>query len=476
MDYLVCDQENAEILQFFTWFCGYVARFSELSPQEILLSPSWKPASRDGRNGGGGGSNSSSSENKPTVHTHRRGGSDRLEQILEIMDRRNARDALNKVADQGHKKVHSDPLNFSTPRRFSGTQCSQLPLGPGQTGNPSADSADETETARRTSMDPFHTPPPPLFFSRRGAWLALQLRLTWSHTGAQQPCRQEVDQIVRQYIRGDAPRRLKISDDDLADCLDAVKHTTHPSAFLSAFTACETILKSRAHPTFIRKSQRNANKPRLILLRTLATLVLLLGFGLSMLFLMGPFPKFYRVVSLLFWWPSLTVLLVSFKGICLFLYLRNLRQLRPWEECYARQSREQDAEDDEADDETFSVAEVKTHISSNNDRRRDKYTTRDTAPRPSTRASLRSATNTTPITNYSMTMQTFGGANKWECNAKWEGWRRRSTARRVWDDCVRVESRAVRLLQDRTVLLAVCVGGAVSSLLTVGSLWLPGGH
>lgn len=73
-------------------------------------------------------------------------------------------------------------------------------------------------------------------------------------------------------------------------------------------------------------------------------------------------------------------------------------------------------------------------------------------------------------------MQTFGGANKFEREAKWEGWRRRSTARKIWDDRLRVESRAIRLLQDRTMLLAVCLGGAVSSLLTVGSLWLSVGQ
>lgn len=139
MDYLVCGEENAEVLQFFTWFCGYVSRFSDLSPQEMLLSPPWKPTSRSGRNG---------SKSVPAVHTHRRGGSDRLEQILDIMDRRNARDALNKVSDQGHKKVNSNHLNFSTPRRFSGTQCSQLQVAHGHSRYLSKDPADETEAAR----------------------------------------------------------------------------------------------------------------------------------------------------------------------------------------------------------------------------------------------------------------------------------------------------------------------------------------
>lgn len=141
MDYLVCEEENAEILQFFTWFCGYISRFSELSAQEILLSPPWKPASGDRRGGGENG-------NIPAVHTHRRGGSDRLDQILEIMDKRNARDALYRVSDQGHKKVNSNPLNFSTPRRFSGTNCSQQQTSQGQSSNVTKEPADEVDAAR----------------------------------------------------------------------------------------------------------------------------------------------------------------------------------------------------------------------------------------------------------------------------------------------------------------------------------------
>lgn len=299
-----------------------------------------------------------------------------------------------------------------------------------------------------------------------------EVLLTYSNQGAQQPCRREVDQIVQQYIRGDAPRRLKISAEDLATCLEAVKYTTHPSALLPAFTACETILKSRSHPAFVRKSQRNANTPRLTLIRVFATFTILIGLGLSLLFILGPFSKFLRVISLLFWWPSLTILFASFKGICFFLYIRNLRQLRPWEHNHDIDDSEQDTDEDD----NFSInGEVKTHISSDNGRRRDKFAMRSIPSRISSRASVRSATNTI-ITNYSMAMQTFGGANKWECKSKWEAWQRRSITMKIWDERVRVESRAIQLLQDRTILVAVCLGGAVSALLTVGSLWLPGGR
>lgn len=115
MDYLVCEENNAEVLQFFTWFCSYVVRWSELSPQEKLQSPPWKLKDRDSR-----------SKSVLAVHIHRQAGSERLNRILEILDEKNAMDNINRLSDQTHKKVNSDPMNFSQPRRLSGTQTSQL--------------------------------------------------------------------------------------------------------------------------------------------------------------------------------------------------------------------------------------------------------------------------------------------------------------------------------------------------------------
>lgn len=82
----------------------------------------------------------------------------------------------------------------------------------------------------------------------------------------------------------------------------------------------------------------------------------------------------------------------------------------------------------------------------------------------------------TSVKRGSVIMQTFGGPNKLECEARWNVYLRKSMVRRIWDDRVRVRSSAVRLLQDRTALTAVCLAGAVSSILTVGSLWVPAGN
>lgn len=119
MDYLVCEEENAEILQFFTWFCSYVVRWSALSPQEKLQSPPWKPADptrpadKEGRSG-----------SPISLQTHRRTRSNRLNQILEILDEKNVQDNIQQILDQSHRKG-PDPWNFSTPRRILDTNAFQ---------------------------------------------------------------------------------------------------------------------------------------------------------------------------------------------------------------------------------------------------------------------------------------------------------------------------------------------------------------
>lgn len=117
MDYLVCEESNAELLQFFTWFCHYVERWSELPPKEKTPSPPWKPPNPVER-----------SRTNLSIHTHRRAGSDRLDQILEILDRRSASDNTGGAPGQIPQEINSDARDVPTPRRFSAFQTAQLQL------------------------------------------------------------------------------------------------------------------------------------------------------------------------------------------------------------------------------------------------------------------------------------------------------------------------------------------------------------
>ncbi|KKY34607.1 putative regulator of g protein [Diaporthe ampelina] len=266
--------------------------------------------------------------------------------------------------------------------------------------------------------------------------------------------------IIKQYITDQAPRRLKISDDDLAACQKAASLTTHPSALLRAFTAAEDILKSECYPRFVRNSQRNANKPRLVFVRVIAFTVIMIGFLASQVMVLSSLSQFYRVLSIILWWPGFTTLIAAIQGLCLFLQLRGLRQLPPGEQ-------EQLLDDVDADDhahELNSAAEVTTHISSDKDRRSSKQPAHGMAIRVTSR-------NDDPLRKPSM--QTFGPANKYRRRAIVKAYQSKPMARKVWDDAVKTRNRNIKMLQDRTLFLSICWGGAISSVLTVVSLFIP---
>lgn len=280
-----------------------------------------------------------------------------------------------------------------------------------------------------------------------------------------QPFRDEINMIIKQYITDQAPRRLNISDDDLAACQKAASLTTHPSALLRAFTAAEDLLKSECFPRFLHNSQRNANKPRLILVRVIAITVILIGFLANQILVLSSLSQFFRVLSIILWWPSFTTLIAAIQGLCPLLQFRSLRQLRPWEQ-------EQLGEDGDADDDTHelnSAAEVTTHISSDNDRRRSKQAWHGSVIRVTSR--LSSSRNDDPLRKPSM--QTFGPANKYRRRAFVKAYQSKTISRKIWDDAVKTRNRNIKMLQDRTLFLSICWGGAISSVLTVVSLFIP---
>lgn len=154
----------------------------------------------------------------------------------------------------------------------------------------------------------------------------------------------------------------------------------------------------------------------------------------------------------------------------MFLYIQNLRQLWPWEQTQGAEItvEEDSIEWDEKKEGGFSDPEVKItqiHSANNDDRRNDPWLT-DRTP---SRASLGFSND--PLRKPSM--QVFGGANRVEREARTAAYGTKSVWYKIWDDTVRTQSSAVRLLQNRIVILSVCWGGAISIILTVGSVFVP---
>ena len=70
-------------------------------------------------------------------------------------------------------------------------------------------------------------------------------------------------------------------------------------------------------------------------------------------------------------------------------------------------------------------------------------------------------------------LRAFGPANDYS-GKEWKGaYRAKGWVRRVFDDTVVVQSKALAMWQDRTVMLAVLWGGAGATALTVVSLFIP---
>lgn len=258
---------------------------------------------------------------------------------------------------------------------------------------------------------------------------------------------------MNHYIDNDAPRRLKISHDDLRECLEAVQTTTHPSALLPAFTAAETILKSRSHADFLRKSQRNACAARLGLIQGIGVFVFLLGVAADVIFILSSLSRFFRLIALVLWWPGLTLLTAATQDVCVVLWTRNLRQLRPWEQVQHDQGIAK--LDDGGDDHEHSKgANLKQ-------------------PRSERCGSRRSSPGHVIDPLRKGSMQTFGEANDREREARMEGYKTKPFLHKILEETVRTQNRAVKLAQDRVVLLSFCWAGGISTVMMVGSVFVP---
>lgn len=367
MEYLLYVEHNAELLQFYLWYCGYIQRWTGLWPQQKALSPPWTT-----------GKHQDDQRLKLLLQSHQRKHSDKLIQVLKIMETRTSTDGIGLAI--------SDESDAST---------AQAP---------------------------------------------------------KQPLRDELNNVISHYIEDGAPRRLQVPDEDIEACQAAVQTTTHPSALLPAFIAADTSLRTSSHPKFIHWSQQNANRPRLEFSQVLGGFLVLLGLTANMLFIMSSVSQFYRITCLALWWPGFIILISAFQGVCVFLHIRNLRQLRPWEHLHDERNAEKDDPRNSA---------ITTVISSANDQRHRKHARTVTAASTTSRIDG-------PL--QTMTIQPFGPSNDFD---QVEQYARRPVFKKIFDEAAKTQNTSIRLLRDRVLFFAVCWGGLVSTILAVGSLFIP---
>jgi len=224
----------------------------------------------------------------------------------------------------------------------------------------------------------------------------------------------------------------------------------------------EANLRSHSHPKFIRWATSNGNRPRILFLRLVGILLVLLGLILDTLLILSRQSHFLRITCLVLLWPGLTILIAAYKRLCVVLHFYSERQLRPWE-LFGDSPEEKGMADD---DDAFPFPEKDKSSSSGGGFRKHS--------RVSTSISSIGSHGADPLRKSSL--QPFGpknntGGDKWASQYDSQG-----MLQRIMGETAPVQNTALKLLQDRTMFLAVLWGGLLASALTAASLFVPAGN
>jgi len=293
MNYLKYIEHDAENLQFFLWFRGYVKQFENLPVSEKVLSPEWTLAQAENEQAGGMPIRRKKID--PTVASVLQGTDfeDKNSKPVIISEKQNPfyDGARTPSSDDDEKHDMSDYGSS---------------FGDGRTLQSSTSYAVKAEEA----------------FDEAG--------LQWKPFTAQ-PFRQEVSRIIAIYIAVDGPRQLNLSDRERSSVLHALQSTTHPSAFRAAVASAEYSLRRQAHPNFIRWTICNGNRPRVIFARGLGVGGIVAGFIAALLITLSSAGRGWRVLSMIGFLIGISTLIAAWKGMCVVLHGMHHRHLRPWE-------------------------------------------------------------------------------------------------------------------------------------------------
>ncbi len=202
--------------------------------------------------------------------------------------------------------------------------------------------------------------------------------------------------------------------------LHALQHTTHPSALAIPATIVADSLRNQSHPSFIRWSMCNGNKPRVIFGRTLGILHIIFGFILAIILTLSNESRWWRLFGGLAWFLGFNFLLCGANGICLVLYATHHRHLRPWEQ-YSNDSWATQNGSEDSDEATLAWSEDIYSPSPNGKKRH-------------------------------VALEAFGTANSYGHEVWVEKYRVKMMIRKVFDRTVWVQNESIRLMQDKVAL------------------------
>ncbi|KAL9013330.1 MAG: hypothetical protein Q9173_001974 [Seirophora scorigena] len=262
-----------------------------------------------------------------------------------------------------------------------------------------------------------------------------------------QPHRYEVNRIISHYLTPDSPRELNLFPQTRAAVLDALQHTTHPSAFSPLRDIVESTLRARSHPNFIRWSIRNANEPRARFVRKVAVTNILMTLLMAFFLTLSNASRWWRIACLPLLVLGIPVAIAAYKGICVFVHTSQSRNLRPWEQFGDAAAFVKSVDNDDDDDD----AALSTG---------DAYSM-------SNRSSGGGACKS------SLFLDPFGPNNSYDHEPWVEAYRRKPWSQKVFTRNVRVQDETVRSIQKMIVVQSWLLGGLVGVSLTVLVLALP---
>lgn len=292
MNYLTYVEHAAENLQFFLWFRDYEKRFKEANPSDIALAPEWTQAMED---------DAVAKIRKDTVDK-------RKPQIPAAADIFKGTDFEKGTRDlQAPEFTNDNP--FSTPP--------QTPAGSGHDrtsvhSSQNAVSSTHASSYKSQAAEAFQT---------AGAKQPFTI----------QPFRDEINRVIATYIMQDAPRQLNLASWEQKAAVQALSHTTHPTAFRGIMRTVDSSLRRQAHPNFVRWSICNGNPARVLFARSLGVGLIIAGFAIALVLTLSSVGRGYRAFAAIAWVLGISTLVAAYKGMCVVLHGMHHRHVRPWE-------------------------------------------------------------------------------------------------------------------------------------------------
>ncbi|KAL2209041.1 hypothetical protein CC79DRAFT_1341463 [Sarocladium strictum] len=383
MNYLVYIEHSAENLQFFLWFRDYEKRFRAADTRDLSLAPEWTQAMED--------------------------------------------DAVAKMRRMNVEKMRPDPKAANI---FKGTDFEKQ----GQ----------ELQPVDIYSPNPFNTPPrsahsnadgdstytPSYGVSTHASTHKTQASNAFATAGVSlpftiQPFREEINRIIATYIMDGAPRQLNLSASEQKVAVQALSHTTHPTAFRGLIRNIEGALRHQAHPNFVRWSICNGNPARVFFARALGVGLIVGGLVAGILLTLSGVPRGFRALPAIALVLGISTLIAAYKGMCVVLHGMHHRHVRPWELF---------VQEDGSDDGNEASYCHKTSFES------------------------------------------FGSTNSYEEEPWVVKYEKRNVVRKIFDREVWIQEPALRQIQDtifvQAMLAAVLGAGALTAIFVA----VPGGH